>query len=357
MLIESALFVLGLVALIAGAELLVGGASRLAAAAGVSPLIIGLTVVAFGTSAPEGTVSVGAALAGRPDLAMGNIVGSNIFNLLFILGLTALIAPLTVQRQLIRKEVPIMIGVSLLLTYLIFDGVLSRLEAAGLFALLLCYTAYLVWQARRDHGESITPESTHAPDGFLSRVPAFVLVLTGLALLFLGGNWLVDSASAFARYLGISELVIGLTVVALGTSLPEAATCIIAVMRGETDIAVGNIVGSNLFNILGGLGLAGMVSPVGLTAAPALLNFDIWVMVAAAVVCLPIIFTGREISRWEGALMFGYCLAYLLYTFLAATHHDALPVFSNVMLAFIVPLSALVLLTSLAGSLKARSAR
>ncbi|MEZ5739989.1 MAG: calcium/sodium antiporter [Burkholderiaceae bacterium] len=353
MLSEILYFVAGLVALVVGAELLVNGASRLAASLGISPLVIGLTVVAFGTSAPEGAVTVSAALSGNVDVAIGNVVGSNIFNILLILGLSAIIAPLIVDRQLIRQEVPIMIGVSLLLLGLLQDGALSRPEAIVFLVLLVGYVAFLVIQARRGSSRSEGPIE-HTGDlmagSWLDRLPAPLLVLAGLLLLIVGGQWLVESATVFARHLGISELVIGLTVVAIGTSLPEVATSVMAMLRGQRDLAVGNVVGSNIFNILFCLGLAGVVSPIGLPAPAALMNFDIWVMIATAACCLPIIITGREISRWEGGLLLGYCAAYLTYTLLAATHHDALPAFSTVMLTFVVPVTAMLLAGSLVAS-------
>jgi cation:H+ antiporter len=346
MLVNVILFVLGLACLIAGAEFLVRGASRLAVAAGISPLVIGLTVVALGTSTPEAAVTIDAAMAGQTDLALGNVVGSNIFNILLILGISAIVAPLAVNSQLIRQEVPIMIGVFLLLIALAYDGAVSRWEAGLLFSLLIVYTGFLVWQAK-----SGTATNADSPDvaelTTPGKFPAPVLVIAGFALLVLGGHWLVGSATEFARAFGVSELVIGLTVVAVGTSMPEAATAVAAVMRGETDMAIGNAVGSNLMNVLACLGLAGMVSPTGLPAAPALLNFDLWVMLGASVLCLPIIITGRRISRGEGCLLLGYCIAYLVYTLLAATHHDALPAFSNAMLWVVIPITVLTLLGSL----------
>ncbi len=354
MLLNFLIFGLGLALLIVGADTMVNGASRLAVRFGVTPLVIGLTVVAFGTSAPEAAVSIDATLSGSPDMAMGNVVGSNIFNILLILGLTALLAPLTVDSQLIRKEVPIMIAVSVLLIVLISDGLLSRLEAGVLLGLLLAYTAYLVIQAKRggatvdDVPESVLQEdgATEA-SGIINRLPAPVLVLAGLVMLVLGGHWLVAAASDIARQFGVSDLVIGLSIVALGTSMPEAATSMAAVWRGQREMAIGNAVGSNLMNILGCLGAAGLVSNNGLTAPPALLNFDIWVMLAAAIICLPIIVTGRRISRSEGMLLLAYCLAYLGYTLLAATHHDALPAYSNITLWVVGPLTVLVMLRSL----------
>lgn len=344
------LFIVGLAALVAGASLLVRGASALALSFGVSPLVVGLTIVAFGTSSPEVAVSVGAALEGQTDIAVGNVVGSNIFNVLFILGASALIVPLLVHVQLIRQEVPIMIGASLLLIALGFDGRLTRLDAALLFGLLVVYTVFLIVQSRRQTQEAVAELTAELPQSAAwdrHWAVQVALVVAGLVLLVLGSDWLVTAAVAFARSLGVSDLVIGLTIVAAGTSMPEVATSITAAIKGERDIAVGNVVGSNTFNILGCLGLAGLVAPSGLPLAPSVLTFDIWVMLAVAIACLPVFFTGREIARWEGAVFLGYYAAYVAYLILAAQQHDALPAFSNVMLVFVIPLTLATLIAVL----------
>jgi len=344
------LFIVGLAALVAGASLLVRGASALALSFGVSPLVVGLTIVAFGTSSPEVAVSVGAALEGQTDIAVGNVVGSNIFNVLFILGASALIVPLLVHVQLIRQEVPIMIGASLLLVALGFDGRLTRLDAALLFGLLVVYTVFLIVQSRRQTQEAVAELTAELPRSAAwdrHWAVQVALVVAGLVLLVLGSDWLVTAAVAFARSLGVSDLVIGLTIVAAGTSMPEVATSITAAIKGERDIAVGNVVGSNTFNILGCLGLAGLVAPSGLPLAPSVLTFDIWVMLAVAIACLPVFFTGREIARWEGAVFLGYYAAYVAYLILAAQQHDALPAFSNVMLVFVIPLTLATLIAVL----------
>ena len=341
------LFAAGLALLVLGASLLVRGASKLALSFGISPLVVGLTIVAFGTSAPEVAVSVGAVLGGRGDIAVGNVVGSNIFNVLFILGVSAMIVPLAVNRQLIRQEVPIMIGASLLLLALGLDGGLGLGDGALLLGLMVAYTVFLVVQSRRetraaqgDHEAEIRPAGTGTWDATL---PAQIgLIVAGLAALVVGSDWLVTAAVAFAKSLGVSDLVIGLTIVAAGTSMPEVATSITAAIKGERDIAVGNVVGSNTFNILGCLGLSGLVSgDAGLTIAPSLLAFDIWVMLAAAVACLPVFMTGREVARWEGAIFVLYYVAYVAYLILAAQQHDALGTFSTAMWAFVIPLTVL----------------
>ena len=342
-------FIAGLIALTVGADLLVRGASKLALSFGISPLVVGLTIVAFGTSAPEVAVSIGAVLDGSSDIAIGNVVGSNIFNVLFILGVSALIIPLVVNVQLIRQEVPIMIGASALLLLLCLDGKISAIDGGILFALLIGYTFFLIVQSRRqtkaaneEYAAEITPA---APGSWDSKLPIQILLIAvGLGFLVLGSEWLVTASVTFAKALGVSDLVIGLTIVAAGTSMPEVATSIMAAIKGERDIAVGNVVGSNTFNILGCLGLSGLVSAdAGLLVAPAVLNFDIWVMLAVAVACLPIFTTGREIARWEGAVFLGYYVAYVAYLVLAAQQHDALAAYSSVMMGFVIPVTAVTL--------------
>jgi cation:H+ antiporter len=343
------LFIAGLAALVVGADLLVRGASRLALSLGISPLVVGLTVVAFGTSAPEMAVSVGAVLKGQTDIAVGNVVGSNIFNVLFILGLSALIVPLVVNVQLIRQEVPIMIGASLLLLVLMQDGRIGLFDGALLLALLVAYTAYLVVQSRaetqsaRDTFAEELPAP--APDAWDARLPVQVaLVIAGLALLVTGSDWLVTAAVAFAKALGVSDLVIALTIVAAGTSMPEVATSIVAALKGERDMAVGNIVGSNIFNILGCIGLSGLAAGhAGLGVAPQVMAFDIWVMVATAMACLPVFISGREIARWEGGLFLAYYAAYAAWLILSALHSGVLPAYASVMMSFVLPLTLVTL--------------
>jgi cation:H+ antiporter len=338
----------GLALLVLGADFLVKGASRIAAGFGISPLIIGLTVVAFGTSAPEMAISVSSALKGEADIAVGNVLGSNILNVLFILGISALITPLVVSEQLVRMDVPIMVGVSALAYALSMDGRISFLDGAVLFGGIIAYVVILIRISRRsgEEGEAID-SSRHWSINV-------ALMVAGLALLILGSHWLVASAITIAQTLGVSELVIGLTIVAAGTSAPEVATSIIATLRGQRDIAVGNVVGSNIFNILSVLGLTAMVAPGGLPVSVAAINFDYPVMMAVAVACLPIFFVDYTIKRWEGGLFFGYYVAYTTYLILAATEHDALPVFSNVMMYFVLPLTVITLGIVLFRELSAR---
>ncbi len=350
------MFAAGLLALVVGASLLVRGAASLAASFGISSLVVGLTVVAFGTSAPEMAVSIGAVLDGRADISVGNVVGSNIFNVLFILGISALIIPLTVDRQLIRRDVPVMLASSVLLLVLCLDGSLSFWDGALLFGLIIAYTALLIVDSRRQAARSavaaeVDPDAEAASaeaadkgswldDTLLGQV---CLIMVGLGGLVLGSEWLVESAVAFAKALGVSDLVIGLTIVAAGTSLPEVAASIAAALKGERDIAVGNVVGSNIFNILSCLGLSALVSGSGgLTIPAAVQAFDIWVMLAVALACVPVFFTGRAISRGEGAVFLGYYAIYTAYLVLAAQHSAALEMFALAVVDVAIPLTLLI---------------
>ena len=340
------LLLAGAALLVLGAELLVRGATLIAAAAGIRPLIIGLTVVAFGTSAPELAVSLGATFGGEPDIAVGNVVGSNIFNVLFILGLSALIVPLAVQRQVIRFELPIMLGVSILLLVVAYDGIIGRLDGLLLFGGLLAYLFYLA----RSGGAPVpataitaaTEDSAIRGPGGARRIAiAALLALLGLVLLVAGSRFFVNGAVGLAVLLGVSQTVIGLTIIAAGTSLPELATSVLAGIRGERDIAVGNVVGSNIFNILAILGLCGLLAPDGVGVNPAILRFDIPVMIAVAVATLPVFFTGFRIGRLEGLLFLAFYTAYTAFLVLQATQHDALEAFSGGMLMFVLPLTAI----------------
>jgi cation:H+ antiporter len=335
----------GFVLLILGAELLVRGASRLAAAVGVSPLVIGLTVVAYGTSAPELAVSLQAGLAGNPEIAVANVVGSNIFNVLFILGACAAVKPLVVSRRLVRLEVPIVIGLSALLLVLSLDGRLSSVNGALLTFGIIAYTFWMIRSSRRERSEldSAASKTDSSPPpspktGFIALQATWVAA--GLTLLVLGSRWLVTGAVVVAQLIGVSDVVIGLTIVAAGTSLPEVCTSLMATIRNERDIAIGNVVGSNIYNILMIIGVSSLVTPGGLRVAPSLLNFDMEIMLASAVACLPVFFTGYSIARWEGWLFLGCYAAYTAYLIMDATGHDALPVFSHAMAVFVLPLIA-----------------
>jgi cation:H+ antiporter len=345
-LMEIVFFVGGLVLLVGGAELLVKGASRLAAAFGISPLVVGLTVVAFGTSAPELAVSISSAYAGDADIAIGNVVGSNIANVLLILGISAVIVPLIVKSQLVRFDVPVMIGASFLLLALGLDGAISRIDGVLFFTLVVTYVVVLIRKSRRETAEVMAEFEAEYSDTSPSTPVNLGLVVAGLGMLVVGSNLLVDAAVTVAERLGVSELVIGLTLVAIGTSLPEVATSIMAAIRGERDIAVGNVVGSNIFNILTVLGLSSIVAPDGIPVARSAIDFDIPFMIAVAIACLPIFLTGHLIARWEGAVFLGYYVAYTVYLILQASEHDALEPFSQAMFRFVVPLTVITIVAT-----------
>jgi cation:H+ antiporter len=351
--------VLGIGLLTLGADLLVRGAAALAERFGLSPLIIGLTVVAFGTSLPEVSVSIGSALTGEGGVALGNALGSNIFNILVVLGGSAVIRPLLVDRHLVRLDVPVMIGTAVLVFLLGLNGVLGRGEGFMLLGLGTVYTVLLVRAGEAANGVSPADEAAAKPSPRTLANTAWLLL--GLVLLVGGARLLVDGAETAARALGVSELVIGLTVVAAGTSLPELATSFIAAMRGQRDIAVGNVVGSNIFNSLVVLGAAGVASGSdGIPVPLAVLTFDLPIMLAASVACLPIFFTGWTISRWEGVVFLGYYAMYLLYLVVSHTQHGSEDLVRAGLLFFAVPLTALtlaVLVVRELGSRKADSRR
>ena len=355
-------FVLGLVLLVVGADTLVAGASRIAARLGISSLVIGLTVVAFGTSAPELAVSVTGALNDQADLALGNVVGSNIFNVLFILGIAALVAPLVVQPQLMRLDVPIMIAVSAVCWLMALDGSIGRVEGIALVLGIVVYTTLLIRMARRQGVAAAAANVAVADDvapppskGLRDRVLVQIaMILGGLVMLVFGSRWLVDGAISLAKGFGVSELVISLTIVAAGTSLPELATSVLAAYRGERDIAVGNVVGSSIFNILCVLGLASAIAPAGIAVAPAALSFDIPVMTFVALACLPLFITGGIVSRWEGAVFMAYYIAYTVYLVLAAQHHDALASYGMAMRWGVLPITGLTILAMLIRDIRRR---
>ncbi len=338
----------GLGLLVTGADVLVRGASQLASSLKISPLVIGLTIVAFGSSAPELAINVQSAWQGEPELAVGNVVGSNIANILLILGAAAVVTPLVVAQQLLRLDVPLMILASFLFLGLAWDGLLSRLDGFILFSGIVAYTSFAVIKSRREsqavqaeyEAEFGEMESTSNQNSMMQ----FGLIIAGLAMLVFGSDLLVESASDIARSLNISELVIGLTIVAIGTSLPELAASIAASLKKEVDIAVGNVVGSNIFNLLSVLGVSSLIAPNGIAVPEAALNFDIPIMIAATIACLPIFFTDARIDRWEGWLFLGFYCAYIAYLALNATQHTLLPMYSALMFWFVLPLTTITLL-------------
>lgn len=312
----SAISVLGGLGLLAvGAEGFVRGTSSVARRMGISPLIIGLTVVAYGTSAPELVVSVQAAVGGNPDIALGNVVGSNISNIGLILGGAALIAPIRVKAQITRLDVPIMIGVSALLLGLVWDQVVGRLNGIVLVGGAIAYTLICVGAGDDESKLGVLKEFEEGVPELRSWAWDLLYGMGGLALLVVGARVLVSGAVSIAEALSISTVVIGLTVVAIGTSLPELATSIVAARHGQSDLALGNVVGSNIFNILGILGLTACVQPID---ASALTWFDGGGMLGFAVLTLPLLRTGYTFSRTEGGLLVGAYGGYLIVRVLMA---------------------------------------
>lgn len=302
---DLAVLISGLVVLYFGAEWLVRGASRLASSLGVSPIVIGLTVVSLGTSAPELVVCLVAALQGNPGLAIGNVMGSNLANIGLILGLTSLVHPLEVKHRVVWREMPVMLLITFAIYPIAFDRVLSRMDG---FMLLLVLLAYLVWVFRSGHPDEI--KSSHGPrDSMATSEEAASLlnlkdighVALGSAFLVLGGYCIVKGAVEIASALGISEVIIGLTVVAIGTSLPELATSLVAAMRQEVDIAVGNIIGSNIFNLTAIFGTTAIVRPIMIPET--VLSRELAGVVLMSLLLLPILRNGWQIKRWEGALL------------------------------------------------------
>lgn len=341
----SALFIaLGVGVLTVGADVLVRGAVGVSYRLGLSPLVVGLTVVAFGTSFPEAAVSVGSAAAGRGNLALGNVIGSNIFNILFILGASSLVAPLLVKRQLVRLDLPVMVGAAFLVAFLLRDHELGRGEGVLLLTLAGVYTAVLVWLGRTGGAAEDRPEDQVLPTGDERALwVQLAMLAVGVGLLLVGARLLVTGASEVARSLGASELVVGLTVVAAGTSLPEVATSLLAAWRGQRDLAVGNVVGSNTFNALFVLGAGGIAAPEAIPIPPGVLTFDLPVMLAVSVACLPIFFTGWSISRREGVVFLLYYAAYLAYLIAHSADHPAEEIIRTGVVFYAAPLTVLTL--------------
>ena len=346
MLAAIAFLIVGLVLLVYSADFLVKGAANLAAAVGISPLVVGLTVVAFGTSAPELAVSVMSAFKGQADIAVGNVVGSNIFNVLFILGISALIIPLVVHAQLVRFDVPVMIGVSVLLYFLAMDGLISRVDGIVLFVLLLVYVIFLLRLSKKEKDAGVLSEYEQEygkPAADPQYLKNILFVLGGVAGLVIGSDRLVYGAVFIAKSFGVSELIIGLTIIAAGTSLPEVATSIVAALKGERDIAVGNVVGSNIFNILTVLGISSIVAPAGVGVAKAALDFDMLFMIAVAIACFPVFFHGYKIGRISGFFFLAFYVAYVVYLILGAQGSAAFAGYRQVMVFYVAPATAVVL--------------
>ena len=341
--------IVGFVLLIVGGELLVRGAASLASAFNISPLVIGLTVVAFGTSAPELGVSLQAAFSGAADVSVGNVVGSNIINVLLILGVAAIVSPLIVASQLIRFDVPIMLAASVAFWAMSSDGELVRWEGAVLFTALLVYIFYCIRKSRSEN-EPVVHEFEEYAKSIVTKkdiVFSLGLFVVGLVMLAIGSNLLVKAAVFAARYFGVSELVIGLTIVAIGTSLPEVVTSVVASYRGQRDIAVGNVVGSNLFNLLCVIGLTAFVAPAGLSVSQTAVEFDIPIMVAVALICIPFFWTGHLIQRWEGAV---FLILYVIYNgmvVLAAQKSSLANHFNGFLLYVMLPVTLFLVVISI----------
>lgn len=296
---------LSLVLLFIGAEGLVRGSASIALRAGLSPLIVGLTIVAFGTSSPELVVSIKAGLDQQGDIAVGNVVGSNIFNIAFILGLTALVCPIPVHRQIIKIDAPIALGVAFLLVILMMNQALGRFEGALLFLGIIVYTTMNVIVARKEPLDATTSDTPPSSRHWSLDV---AFIVGGLLILVAGSRLLVEHSVTLAQTFGISEAVIGLTIVAAGTSMPELATSIVAAFRKQPDIAIGNVVGSNIFNILGILGLSSIITPLSAGGISAL---DYTTMIVFTVILIPLLYTGRLLHRLEGALLLFLYAVYL----------------------------------------------
>ncbi len=306
----------GFLILATGAEMLVRGSSSLALKLGISPLVVGLTIVAFGTSAPELAVSVEAAIGGRSSIALGNVIGSNIANIGLILGLTALLAPIDIDLQLVRKQIPLVIAVSIFLWLLLLDRQLGISDGFFLCTGLLGFLAFSYREARQDKavGELVVAGTAIGSPG-RSVTFYLVLLIIGAALLIYGSNLFVASAVELARLLGITEAVIGLTIIAIGTSVPELATSLVAAGKNQPGLAVGNIVGSNLFNILGILGITALVSNISGSQFDIV---DLGVMLAYAIILLPFAWTRLRISRMEGTVLLGGYFAYMAWLFVGS---------------------------------------
>lgn len=300
----------GLVLLFIGAEGLIRGSSNLAIKIGITPLVVGLTVVAFGTSAPELVVSLKAALLGNSSISLGNVIGSNIANIALILGVAALIRPLDVHANVIMREIPIMIGISILLIILLLDGEIGFIDGVIFVTGIVIYSIVNIILARKEKNPQVDAEFKEGLESKLSIPVSILFLVVGLGLLILGANLFVQSAVAIAKLFNVSDAIIGLTIVAVGTSLPELITSVVASYKKEADIAIGNVVGSNIFNILSILGITALVIPV---SSAGISYVDLGIMLITATVLLPLSKTGFSISRTEGAfLLFGY-VAYIYY--------------------------------------------
>ena len=342
----------GLVLLALGGELLVRGGGRLGLRLGLSPLVVGLTVVAAATSAPEAAVSIDAALSGAPGVAIGNVVGSNIANVLLVLGAPAPVVPMAAGSQLVRADIPILIVFSVVTLVMAWDLTIDVTEGAILLGLLLGYLVVSLWWAARRPPPLVTQPQRPGGRWWVD----VLLLAAGVGLLVVGARLLVGAATSIAEAMGVSDLVIGLTVVAVGTSLPELATSVVAAVKGERELAVGNVVGSGIFNLGAVLGATAVVGS-GIPVDESAVRFDMPVMIAVAVVLLPLAFTGYAVSRIEGAVLLGYFGVYTAYLLLDAGDHQVVSAFGDALLFVVLPLTAVGILLSTGGELRRRSRR
>lgn len=306
MLIPTLQIIGGLLLLFGGGEILVRGAVALARSLGLPTIVIGLTIVAYGTSAPELVVSIQAAIKGYASIALGNVIGSNISNILLVLGGSALIYPIVCGEN--KRDSFVMTSAVLLLIFFCFDGNLSPLEGVIFLALLVSYT---IWIFKSGKGTSEVKEEI--PETHLKIWQSLLFIISGIAMLVFGSDFLVEGGVTIAKSMGVSEAVIGLTLVAVGSSAPELVTSIVAAFRKHSDVAIGNIVGSNIVNVLGILGITGTIMPVSVEQK--FLDFDLWVMIGVTVLMVIAMNTGKKVSRLEGLVFFAGYIAYTAYQF------------------------------------------
>jgi cation:H+ antiporter len=342
------LFILGFALILGGADVLVRGAAKLAMDFGISPLVVGLTVVAYGTSAPELSISIQAMFEQQADISLGNVVGSNIANILLVLGIAALFRGLAVSRRIMKVDLPVMMTASIALFLFALDQYISVLEGAAFLSSGIIYTWYTIRKSRKEHKEIIPEESTESPASQIQKRTYhksldFALILVGFVMLIFGSNILVDSVVIIAEAIGVSKIIISLSVIAIGTSLPEVATTLVAGLKGEVDIAVGNAIGSNIMNILIVVGVASMVHGAGITVSSIVSYVDIPLMIGVALLCVAVIFNGFIIKRWEGIVFIIYFAFYLFYLGLRSTESQHLALAIDLFIYVLVPLTVLFL--------------
>lgn len=341
-------FAVGLLGLLVSGHFVVSSASAIGTRFGLTPMVVGLTIVAAGTSAPELAVVLGAVFADDTELAVGSVIGSNIANILLVLGLAAAFGTIRVTTRVVRVDIPIMIIASSAFLVMAIDGRLTRFDGTLLFGGVVLFVGWTLRAAPKEppaepSGQAGGPPSdvvVGMPNSASRLVREVALLTVGIVGLALASRWVVSGAERLATTLGIPELIVGLTIVALGTSAPEIVTTLIAALNGRRDLAVGNAVGSNIFNILLVLGLSTVVAPDGIAIGSDALKLDLPILLAAAVACLPMVFWDGKLDRWEGVVFVGYYVAYLIFLVLDATGHRASDPFAVVLLGFVMPLTA-----------------